>query len=89
MVCLLHLFSLAPGPVANLRSAGQQPYEITLLWDEPLAKNGEITGYTVSYRGAKDGEQPHNLAQPLNLDPDENQYRVQNLKAGYTYVFEV
>ena len=78
-----------PGPVDGLRSAGLQPYEVTLVWDEPLAKNGKITGYTVSYTGTKDNSEPHNLDQPVDLDPDENQFRVENLVAGYSYVFEV
>ena len=78
-----------PGPVDNLRYEGIQPYEVTLLWDEPLAKNGEIAGYTVSYTGTKDNSEPHNLDQPVDLDLDENQFMVQNLVAGYTYVFEV
>ena len=78
-----------PGPVSNLRSAGLQPYEVTLLWDPPLAPNGQVTGHTVTYTGTKDNAEPHNLKEPVMLGADANQYRFQNLIAGYTYNFQV
>ena len=78
-----------PGVVSGLRSAGLQPYEVTILWDPPLAPNGQVTGYTVTYTGTKDNEEPHNLEEPVALGADANQHRVENLIAGYTYEFQV
>ena len=79
------MFFAVPGPVSDLRSADLQPHEVTLLWDPPLAPNGQVTGYTVTYTGTiKDNAEPHNLDEPVMLGADANQYRVENLIPGYT-----
>ena len=78
------MFSSVPGPVSGLRSTGLQPYEVILLWDPPLAPNGQVTGYTVTYTGTKDNAEPH-LEEPVVLGAEANLYRVQNLIAGYTF----
>ena len=88
---LIFLFTLSavPGPVSNLRSADLLPYEVTLLWDAPLAPNGEVTGYTITYTGTKEDAEPHNLEEPVMLGATTYRYRVEGLVPGYTYEFEV
>ena len=59
------------------------------MWDAPLAPNGEVTGYTVTYTGTKDNAEPHNLEEPVELGNTTYRYSAENLIAGYTYEFEV
>ena len=86
---IIGLITLVPGPVSKLRSADLLPYELTLLWDPPLAPNGEVTGYIVTYTGTKDNAEPHNLEEPVELGATTYRYSAENLTAGYTYEFEV
>ena len=81
--------SSVPGPVSYLRLADLLPYEVTLMWYPPLAPNGEVTGYIVTYTGTKDDAEPHNLEEPVELGATTYRYSAENLIAGYTYEFEV
>ena len=73
----------------DLRYVLLYPYEVTLLWNPPLAPNGEVIGYTITYIGTKDNNPPDHLEEPIRLNANEYRHRLQNLTDGYTYVLEV
>lgn len=60
-----------------------------MAWDEPDAKNGEITGYTITYTGTnKEESDVHQLREPIAL-AGQRQWTFSDLIAGYTYTFKV
>ncbi|KAK7491298.1 hypothetical protein BaRGS_00017399, partial [Batillaria attramentaria] len=80
----------APSAVRNVVAQEDGLRTVQLSWEPPMALNGELKSYEIKYSGthmATGGQD--NLQVPITVLPPTTSTRLDNLKAGYTYVFMV
>ncbi|XP_068231005.1 receptor-type tyrosine-protein phosphatase eta-like [Palaemon carinicauda] len=68
----------APGPPENFNASVTGPYTIQLSWGEPLLKNGNLTGYRISW----DNE-------TKSFPPSENEFSPPDLSPRTFYNFTI
>ncbi|KAL3881999.1 hypothetical protein ACJMK2_028380 [Sinanodonta woodiana] len=77
----------APSAVENLVAVETAPNTVQLNWNPPQFHNGVLTAYLISYNGSKEGG--INDFGTRNVTFPEQLAVFNNLRAGYTYTFNV
>ncbi|KAI6240848.1 hypothetical protein M3Y99_00392200 [Aphelenchoides fujianensis] len=74
-----------PGPVTNLDAKPTGPTQVVATWDEPENPNGEITGYTITYKLKSIGECGPRTSTPFTVHSKDKRIELNDLLPDSTY----